>query len=480
MKRRSFIAGAIAFSSGLLTGCQRNSARVFDVIVIGGGGAGLSAAVSAAEQNASVLLLEKMPSVGGNTALSTGFYSAVNSSLSARFGIKDNLAEYVEQMLRSGGRKNDPALVWQLAQNALPTLQWIESYGLKLQDALMSSQGSGGFRDHRPVRSNGRSYVDTLLAAAMKHGVDVRTNHPVTKVLRSSPTGYVDTVEVQLPDRAVNFHAKKGIVIASGGFGANLELVAHYAPRLAGLNSHNSKGNTGEMMFAAQNVGAQLKDMDSIQCLPGSPPGRKHRVRLHTDQAWFILLNQQGSRFIREDALRSDLQEAILSLPDRLAYTLVDDIGMRAQDILIQKETVLGVETGDAWRTESLSEMARCFGVDPQTLIQTVAEYNQAVQTGHDPLGRLPMYMRHPIVKPPFWGCYAGLSVHTTMGGIVIDCQARCLDGNNRPIEHLFAAGETTAGVHGRNRLGGHGLPDALVFGRIAGRNAAQMAMKRV
>ena len=476
MKRRSFIAGAIAFSSGLLTSCSRNSSRVFDVIVIGGGGAGLAAAVSAAEQNASVLLLEKMSCVGGNTALSTGFYSAVNPELSARFGIKDTMTEYVEQMLRSGGGKNDPALVWQLAQNALPTLRWIADYGLKLQDALMSSQGSGGFRDHRPIRSNGRSYVDTLLAAAMKLRVDVRTNHPVTKLLRSQPNGCVDTVEVQLPDGIVRFRAKKGIVIASGGFGANLKLVAHYAPRLAGLNSHNSQGNTGEMMFAAQSVGAQLSDMNCIQCLPGSPPGRKRRVRLHTDQAWFILINQQGSRFIREDALRSDLQEAILELPDRLAYTLVDDIGMRAQDILIQKETVLGVESGDAWRTESLSEMARCFGVDPQTLIQTVVKYNQAVQTGQDNLGRLPIYMQHPIIKPPFWGCYASLSVHTTMGGIVIDCEARCLDENNRPIEHLFAAGETTAGVHGRNRLGGHGLPDAMVFGRIAGKNAVQMA----
>ena len=476
MKRRELMLGTLALPGGLLTGCCWDSVRTYDVVVIGGGGAGLSAAVSAAELGASVLLLEKLPSVGGNTALSTGFYSAVNPELSARFGIRDNLQDYVDQMLLSGRGQNDPALVWQLARNALPTLQWISSYGLKLQDALMSSQGSGGFRDHRPIRSNGRSYVDTLLAAAMKLGVDVRTSHPVTQILRSKVGGNVDTIEVRQGKDITRFKAQKGIVIASGGFGANLKLVAQYAPRLAGLNSHNSEGNTGEMMFAAQAVGACLKDMGSIQCLPGSPPGRRRRVRLHTDQAWFILINQQGSRFVREDALRFDLQEAILDLPGRLAYTLVDDVGMRAQDILIQKETVLGVESGDAWRTESLSEMAQCFGVDGQSLIQTVAEYNLAVRTGRDKLGRLPMYMQHPIIKPPFWGCYAGLSVHTTMGGIVIDCEARCLDSQDRPIAHLFAAGETTAGVHGRNRLGGHGLPDAMVFGRIAGRNAVLMA----
>ena len=476
MKRRRLMLGALALPSGLLAGCSGDSSRTYDVIVIGGGGAGLSAAVSAAELGASVLLLEKMPSVGGNTALSTGFYSAVNPELSAKFGIKDSLQDYVDQMLLSGRGQNDPALVWQLAQNALPTLRWIAGYGLKLQDALMSSQGSGGFRDHRPIRSNGRSYVDTLLAAAMKLGVDVRTNHPVVKIYRSTLGGNVDTVETRFEDQTTLYRAKKGVVIASGGFGANLKMVAQYAPRLAGLNSHNSKGNTGEMMYAAQAAGAFLKDMGSIQCLPGSPPGRKRRVRLHTDQAWFILINQQGSRFVREDALRFDLQEAILNLPGRLAYTLVDDVGMRAQDILIQKETVLGVESGDAWRTESLTDMAHCFGVDAQSLVRTVAEYNHAVKTGKDRLGRLPMYMQNPIIKPPFWGCFAGLSVHTTMGGIVIDCEARCLDSEGRPIAHLFAAGETTAGVHGRNRLGGHGLPDAMVFGRIAGKNAVLMA----
>jgi flavocytochrome c len=474
MKRRFLYR---CFSSFILANCVGCTASGKpDVIVIGGGAAGLAAAVSAAENGASVLLLEKEPSVGGNSSLSTGFFAAVDPDSLKKYGVKDSIDLYIEQMLESGHGLNDPQLVKVLARNAFSTLKWLEKQGMEFQDKVTSSQGSGWIRDHRPIPANGESYVTALLKSALKLDVKVLTNHRVIDLNPDQKGRFnVVTVRNMATGEIGAFEAKKSVIVASGGFGANLEMIGRYNERLKGLNTHNWPGNTGDLLGILVKCGAELRDLDKIQCLPGNPPGRQRRVRLHTDQDWFILVDEEGKRFVREDAPRNELCDAILSLPRRFGYTVIDNKGLMAHDLLIQKEVVLGIESGDAWKADSIEQMADYFSVPREALAATVSDYNLGVERQKDRLGRDPMYLKHKIDTPPYWGCYAGVSVHSTMGGVRIDAEARCVDANNQPIPNIFACGEVTSGVHGANRLGGHGLPDAIVFGRIAGRNSVNI-----
>lgn len=467
-----------------VTGCSDVTLHA-DVVIVGGGGAGLAAAVSAAERKLSVILLEKEAAFGGNTAVSTGLFSAVDPVRQKRQGIEDSEELYAEQMLQSGRGKSDPKLVRTLAHEAPSTLCWLESMGMRFSDELIESYGSHWVRDHRPLTANGLGYVRVLVTKAMQLGVDLRTNSPVTNLL-TDKNGVVTGVRVVRKSTSaadekkrdgggkneyVDVLARHGVILASGGFGANPDMVARYAPNLADLTTDNAPGNTGEMIVEAARIGAALRDMSEIQCLPGCPKGRTHRVRLHTDVSRFIMVNHDGRRFVREDGRRDDLRDAVLALPERFAYSIVDNRGLESHNILVQKETVIGVETGDAFRADSLEELARKIGVPAGALIESVETYNHAVATKRDPFGCDPMNLIHEIRTPPFWACLAGMTIHTTMGGIAIDEHARVLDALGRPIPKLFAAGETTGGVHGANRLGAHGLPDALTFGRIAGKN---------
>lgn len=467
--------------SASVAGCADETLHA-DVVVVGGGGAGLAAAVSAAERKLRVILLEKEAAFGGNTAVSTGLFAAVDPVRQQKQGIEDSEELYAEQMLQSGRGKSDPKLVRTLAHEAPSTLRWLESMGLRFSDELIESYGSHWVRDHRPLTANGLGYIRVLVTQAMRMGVDLRTNAPVVKIL-TDEKGRVTGVRVlKTPDSAngkgrdgkneyVVVLARYGVILASGGFGANPDMVARYAPNLADLTTDNAPGNTGEMIVEAARIGAMLRDMSEIQCLPGCPQGRTHRVRLHTDVSRFIMVNHDGKRFVREDGRRDALRDAVLALPERYAFSIVDNRGLESHNILVQKETVIGVETGDAFRADSLEELARKIGVPAGALIESVETYNRAVSSKRDPFGRDPMNLIYEIRTPPFWACLAGMTVHTTMGGIAIDEHARVLDATGRPIPKLYAAGETTGGVHGANRLGAHGLPDALTFGRIAGKN---------
>lgn len=459
-----------------VAGCKNEPVQT-DVVVVGGGGAGLAAAVSSAERKLRVILLEKEAAFGGNTAISTGLFAAVDPVRQKKQGIEDSEELYASQMLESGRGKSDPKLVRTLAHEAPSTLHWLESMGLRFSDELIESYGSHWVRDHRPLTANGLGYVRVLVTQAMRMGVDLRTNAPVVKILVDEH-GTVAGVRVQKKNASdgtgreyEDILARDGVIIASGGFGANPDMVARYAPNLADLTTDNAPGNTGEMILEAARIGAALRDMSEIQCLPGCPQGRTHRVRLHTDVSRFIMVDHDGRRFVREDGRRDDLRDAVLALPERYAYSIVDNRGLESHNILVQKETVIGVETGDAFRADTLEELARKIGVPAYALKESVATYNRAVSTKRDPFGRDPMNLIHEIKTPPFWACLAGMTIHTTMGGIAIDEHARVLDASGRPIPKLFAAGETTGGVHGANRLGAHGLPDALTFGRIAGKN---------
>lgn len=474
--RRSYLlaGSAAAALSSFPSLCWSDSSdnETYDVIVIGSGAAGCSCALAAAELGARVLVLEKQSVIGGNTRLSGGFFAAVDPKRQTPLGIEDSFEHFERQILANGAGRSDPRLAHVLAYGATDMLTYLEGLGVRFKDEIIEIYGAHWRRCHKPAMPNGEGYISTLYAAALRLGAKFLTESPATRLLTSS--GRVTGVEYRQANRLLKAYARCGVVCASGGFGANSQMVEQYLPALAGLSHDNTAGSTGEVLLMARAIGAQLADMDLIQCLPGCPPDRTHRVRLHNDVSRFIFVNSEGKRFVREDDRRDLLRDKILALPNRTAFSIVDADGLRSYDILMQKEAVLGVETGDAWCGDTIEELARAMGLPPQKLKETVAAYNEGVRQGSDAFGKAKSKLRHEIKTPPFWGCYAAMTVHYTMGGIRINEYAQAIDERGDTIPGLYAAGEATAGVHGRNRMGANGINDALVFGRIAGRHAVQ------
>lgn len=444
--------------------------RRFDVVVAGGGGAGLAAAVRAAELGARVVLLEKEAALGGNTLIASGYYAAVDPFRQTAQKILDSEEAFARQIAENAGPSADRAKIARFVGEAFPTLRWLEEKGVRFEEQLYEISGSLARRNHKPLLPNGEGYVRQLAAAARRLGVTIETRAKA-EAIETDANGRARSLLVLLPNGLVRFRAGRGIVVATGGFGANPEMVARFAPRFAGLTHDNAPGATGEMTLAAARAGAALVDMGEIQCQPGCPPGRTHRVRLHNDVARFILIDKTGRRFVAEDAPRDVVRDAVLKAP--VAFALVDDDGLRSYNRLIQKETVMGVESGDAWVADDLASLARQIGVDPGELLASVRKYNVGIRYGIDSCGKDVRNARL-IVEPPFWAAYAAMTVHATMGGIRTTPDAGVLREDGRVFPGLFAAGEAAGGLHGRNQLGGCGLADAFVFGKIAAESAVR------
>lgn len=446
--------------------------RRFDVVVAGGGGAGLAAAVRAAELGARVVLLEKEAALGGNTLIASGYYAAVDPFRQTAQKILDSEEAFARQIAENAGPSADRAKIARFVGEAFPTLRWLEEKGVRFEEQLYEISGSLARRNHKPLLPNGEGYVRQLAAAARRLGVTIETRAKA-EAIETDANGRARSLLVLLPNGLVRFRAGRGIVVATGGFGANPEMVARFAPRFAGLTHDNAPGATGEMTLAAARAGAALVDMGEIQCQPGCPPGRTHRVRLHNDVARFILIDKTGRRFVAEDAPRDVVRDAVLKAPGAVAFALVDDDGLRSYNRLIQKETVMGVESGDAWVADDLASLARQIGVDPGELLASVRKYNVGIRYGIDSCGKDVRNARL-IVEPPFWAAYAAMTVHATMGGIRTTPDAGVLQEDGRVFPGLFAAGEAAGGLHGRNQLGGCGLADAFVFGKIAAESAVR------
>lgn len=451
--------------------------KTADVVVVGAGGAGLSAAVSAAEKGATVIVIEKMPVVGGNTIISGGFINAADPKRQPKQNIQDSPQLHFEQTMAAGDFRADPEKVKILTHQAYDAVEWLESHGMKYRDEVFQVYGALYPRSHIPVEPKGTGYIKVLKAAADKAGVQIFTETRMTDIIREEKSGG-RVLGVRAEDsrgQPVYFQAKKAVVLATGGFGANKELRALHDPRMRELTTTNHSGATGDGILAAMDVGGYPIGMDYIQCNPGPPPGRKLRVTLHLDVSGFIMVDKRGKRFVAEDERRDVIRDAVLNTPEKYGFAVVDDAVFQTYDKITQNTTARGFETGDAWKAETLEELAGKIGVPSEDFVATVKQYNEYVEKAHDPdFGKNPRNLTKKIQTPPFYACFAGMSVHHTMGGLNINSKTQVLDRKGEVIPGLYAAGEVTGGIHGTNRVGGNALMDIVVFGRIAGKNAAE------
>jgi fumarate reductase flavoprotein subunit len=434
-----------------------------DIIVIGGGGAGLAAAITAGEGGARVLVLEKMPALGGNTIISTAGMNAAGSRFQKSLGIEDDPEIHFADTMAGGYHLNNPDLVRVMATEGAAAVEWMAALGL-VWDGVRIGGGASRPRAHY-TPDRGLGFMRVLKQAAIAAGVEIMVNTKA-KELKVNKAGRVTGVIAESQGKVLELNAR-AVILATGGFGANLSMVAGINPCLAGFASTNHPGATGDGIKIAQQLGAAVVDMEQIQTHPTVTASKGLLIGEGVRSVGGILINREGKRFVEELETRDVVSQAILNQPGGTAFLLIDQ---KMREFLGIVDTY--VRRGMFATAASIEELAGYLAIPAAELAVTVNKYNGFVAAGHDPdFGR--RSLEAFLKTPPYYAAEVTPAVHYTMGGVTIDTRARVLQESGEPIPGLYAAGEVTGGVHGGNRLGGNAMTDIIVFGRIAGAEAA-------
>lgn len=484
LTRRFFLGTAPAAAAvGILGSTVATTAEAaikwdetYNVVVIGAGGAGLTAAVSAKEAGAKkVVVLEKMMFAGGNTIRAGGGFNAAIKADYEKAGIKDSPKLHAEQTLAAGDGRGDPALVNQLTEKAPESVQWLKDHGVKFQDHIYQIYGGLYKRARNPLGPRGGAYIKALLEVCKKEDIPIMFNARVVEIIREGNlSGRVLGVKVELKGKTMYICATNAVVAAAGGFAASDRLTGISDPRMEKLGTTNHPGATGDVLTDLVDIGAGTRGLDYIQCIPGGVPGEKYPPNLFTHVDRFLFINLNGQRFIKEDARRDVLRDAMLDQPKAIAWTLVDADGFEQQKNSKGPENEAALKAGTLYYADTIEDLAKKTGLPAKELKEAVDTYNKAVDTKKDPFGRAETVLVNKIIKAPFYAGRVTMKRHHTMGGVIINKDAQVIDRHGNVIPGLYAAGEVTGGIHGTNRVGGNAMADIFTYGRIAGVNAAK------
>ena len=434
----------------------------YDLIVIGSGGAGLTTAVQARELGLTVAVLEKNSQVGGNTKRASSGMNAAETTVQARNQIADRMQDFYQETYQGGGKLNDPAMLKQFVTHAPLAIEWLTQHGLPLDDLTITG-GMSVKRTHRPASTApvGAYLVKGLQKLAIEAGVQIITEAHVSKLLTA--TDAVCGVEYVDAKKVVHQFHSRAVVLATGGFGASKELMRQYRPDLANYRTTNQPGATGDGLKLAQQVGAQLMQLDLVQVHPTVQQDQDHAFLIGeaVRGEGAILVNEKGQRFVNELATRRVVSNAITALAKHSAYLIFDqEVRSRVKAIEFYDQIGL-VRTGAT--IEQLAEQ-----LSLPDLPMAIHQWNEAVRVQDDRQFSRTTGMSFPLSKAPFYAIHVAPAIHYTMGGIHVDPETRVLDANGQVINGLYAAGEVTGGLHGNNRIGGNSIAETVVFGRQA------------
>ena len=463
-----------------------------DVVVIGAGGAGMAAAVTAKQEGKSVIVIEKTSQMGGNTILSGGALNAVDDGSETAKKNNDSVEFHYTQTWEGGDKEGVESLVHVLTDNAWDGVEWLKSLGMEFYDDPFTVTGGLWPRAHKPVEPEGtgffktyQSFIDNNDGLTMVYNTTadelIVTDGVVTGVKCTGKTGNKITVS-----------ANNGVVLATGGFSRNVELrqeaneINKKWPTLdESIPSTNTSGITGDGINMATAVGANLVQMENIQLLPlGDPNTGSLSGNIEHAVESRIFVNLEGNRFVNEAGRRDDMTLALFEQPETTMYIVMDsDTYPEGTELNNFGESLADlVASGRALKADTLEELASLMGVPAENLVKSVDEYNRYCIGGDlegqtDEFGRTLFAdtdgVNNGINNAPYYAAVRVPTVHHTMGGVQINENAEVLDENGNVIPGLLAAGEVTGGIHGANRLGGNALTDTVVFGRIAGKSAA-------
>ena len=488
-----------------------------DIVVVGAGGAGLSAAVSAEAGGAKVIVIEKTSAVGGNTIRSGGWFNAADPDRQKNIEMSDAQRKTVEDMLAKEPHDDKMAelqaelsaeweaynaqgegylfdspvfhalqtydggdylgnidLIEEFAVQAPITLAWLESLGMDTNPTVTMCVGALWQRSHSVVGNTniGYGYIHTLDEVA-KGKEDIRFifDTTVTELVQDD-TGRVTGVKATGADgTGYTVNAAKGVILATGGFGGDLAKVQEIRPDIPeSIRTTSISACTGDGIWMAQAVGADIVDLDQIQLYPlaSAVDGSTGYAMVGPTTAMFV--NPKGERYVNENE-RRDVLAAAAFAQGGVIYCISDSTAANnTRDINVVE---YAVAKGDAYKADTLEGLAEQLGMDPAVFVDTVTKFNSYVDNESDPdFGRTIYGANLKVETPPFYASPRSPSVHHTMGGLKIDGGAHVISTDGSIIPGLYAAGETTGGLHGSNRLGGNAVADALTFGRVAASSA--------
>ena len=493
-----------------------------DVVVVGAGGAGMTAAITATDAGKKVIVVESQPIAGGNSVRSTGGMNAAKTPYQDKnefkeaAGVEKTLATAAEKFADNetitalaatvksqwdayqanpqgyfdsvelmeldtmiGGKgKNNPELVKALAENSADAIEWLASIGAEVKN-VGAFGGASVKRIHRPVNADGKvtavgAYIVPILEKNLQDRnvqflFDTTANEIIMK--DGKAVGIKGTGK---DGHKVTINAKS-VVIATGGFGANAEMVEKYKPELKGFATTNAEGAQGQGIDMATAVGAATVDMDQIQIHPTvhiDEDGNAHLITEGVRGDGAILVNKEGKRFFDEVQTRDKVSAAEIQQTDGEAWLILD------QKMVDGAAVYQGyVNSGYAKTGKTIEELAKNINVDPATLAETMKNWAEIYANKVDPeFGRTSFSAENALDQAPYYAILVKPGIHHTMGGLKINTNTEVLNEKGEVISGLFAAGEVTGGIHGANRLGGTAVTDIIVFGQIAGENAADFA----
>ena len=474
----------------------------------------MTAAITAAAEGKSVVIVESQAMVGGNSVRATGGMNAaktplqdkntfgesagVEKTLAAAEGYADNetitaLAATVSEQWKAyqanpegyfdsvelmeldtmiGGKGiNNPELVKTLCSNTADSIVWLDSVGASLT-SVGAFGGASVKRIHRPVNAEGKTlsvgaYIVPILEKNLQDaGVEIILNTTVDTILTDANGAACGVSGVANDGSKLTVNAD-AVILTTGGFGANLDMVVSYKPELAGFMTTNATGIQGQGIKMAEALGAATVDMNQIQIHPTVEANTAALITegLRGDGA--ILVNAEGKRFFDEVSTRDKVSAAEIAQPGSYSYLIVDQAMADASNVIQGY-----IKKGFTTQGETYEELAKALGMDEAAFAETMNTWNGYVEAKNDPeFGRTSF--ANPLNTAPYYAIKVTAGVHHTMGGLKINPAAEVLTEDGSAIAGLFAAGEVTGGVHGANRLGGNAVADFVVFGRIAAQSAA-------
>lgn len=441
-----------------------------DLLIVGSGAAGFTASMAAREAGVkNLIMIEKMAVPGGNSQLAAGGMNAAGTKFQKQAGIEDNPLLMFDDTMKGGKNVSNPDLVRVLADKSNESIEWLDKHGATLSHVGQGG-GSSAARMHGPADG---AFVGPYLSKffrdeAAKSNLDLRLNTKLVKLIKGT-NGEITGALVKGKHTGIYQIDAKAVILATGGIGANPELIQKLRPDISPeVKTSNQPCSQGDGIILGENVGAAVVDAKEIQLNPtllvGSPVIVSETVR----GAGAVFVNKEGKRFISELTTRDKTSAAVSKQTGGVAYEIFDQ---KVRDKV--KQTGAAFELGLAKEGRTLEELGKNAGIDPKNLAATIAQYNKYAEAGNDPeFGRPKISAK--VDTPNFYAIEVTPAIHYYMGGLKINPQAKVIDKNGKVIEGLFAAGEVTGGVHGKNRLGGNSISETITFGRISGEEAAK------
>ncbi|ABR49976.1 fumarate reductase/succinate dehydrogenase flavoprotein domain protein [Alkaliphilus metalliredigens QYMF] len=479
-KKRFLVFVSVLLIVGLLAGCTTSSnptakdetdteGKVIekDILVIGGGAAGLAAAIEAADEGASVILVEKMSYLGGSTLISAGIMYGAETPIQKQQGITETWEDLAAYWIDMAEGNVDVDLINYIASHSGETFEWLEEQGVEFAEGLSPQGVSPALRGHTPKEGRGMGLIQPLEKTAREKGVEILPNAPATKLLVNDENEIVGA-EVDEKGEKIIINAK-AVILATGGYDRNPELIAEYAPVANNYTSYSAVGNVGDGLVMAREVGAEIVSKNSVIGFKGMGPDYPYTTPL----GGLVFLpglyvNPNGERFVQENE----------------HYAVVVDImaknGYDAYYVIIDKNTPTeiiesGIEDGYGFKGETIEDLAEAIGLPVENLVETVERYNQLAGLGVDEdfgkAGEL-----NVIEEGPYYAVKVTPAMIGSIGGPKVTLEGRVLNPEGNAVKGLFAAGEVANGqlYNEVYPASGTSITMSFTLGRVAGREAAK------